>query len=127
MPRLTTLIREIGTSGQMERFELSGDARADVGSAVTLEHDCQDSSCDIHAALDAGFPLSAAHLLIGATETPLLEAVISHYGLSFVDWPSDWDDWVTWHKEHGRQCPSCEAFNYDESDNVCGNCLADLA
>lgn len=131
MPRVKTLLGEIGTTGTVERFEVSGNAADDIGRAVELEHPCSDdAACDIAAALRAGCPYSAAHLLAGATETPLLDTVCEFYGFnpSSDDNPEDWQEWVEFFKEYGRQCPSCHAFNFaDEFEpDTCGNCLGTL-
>jgi hypothetical protein len=131
MPRVKTLVAEIGTTGTVERFTLSGNAADDIGRAVELEHPCtDDTSCDIAAALRAGCPFSAAYLLSGATETPLLDSVCQFYGFNPFDMhglaPEDWTDWKAFHEEHGRECHSCGSFTYgdDFEPEQCGNCLA---
>ena len=129
MPRVKTLLGEIGTTGTVERFAVSGDAAEDIGRAVELEHPCTDDShCDIAAALRAGCPYSAAYLLTGATETPLLEAVCQFHGIDVQETPEDWTDWKEFHAEYGRECQSCGSFNYADEFEVttCGNCLATL-
>jgi len=129
VPRLKTIVVLNGTDGRGDegnaRLTLTGSARNDIGAAVEIEHGCSDGNCDIAAALENGYPFAAARLLHGATETPLLDRVFNHYQSSDVTMESvaDWDSWVRWHKENGRQCDSCGSFQYDDSD-VCGNCLA---
>ena len=126
MPRVKTLVAEIGTTGTFERFQVSGSAADDIGRAVELEHTCTDDmSCDIAAAIRAGCPYSAAYLLSGATETPLLDSVLSFYGTDISE-PEDWTDWNEFHEENGRECQSCGSFNYadDFEPDTCGNCLA---
>lgn len=129
MPKVKTLKAEIGTTGTFERFDVSGNAADDIGRAVELEHSCDNASCDIDAALSAGFPYSAAYLLAGATETPLLDSVCQFHGFNpsaTYDAVPDWQEWVEYHEEHGRECQSCGAYSYaiDFEPDTCGNCLA---
>lgn len=129
MPRLKAVKAEIGTTGNIERFELSRDAASDIAEAVSLEHSCDNPSCDIDAANEAGYPYSAAYLLAGATETPLLEAVCQAHGFnpsSTYDAIPDWAEWVAYFEANARECSSCGAFGFDAADNQCGNCLASL-
>ena len=119
---------EIGTSGVLESLALTGDAGVDIAAAVALEHPCSDDACDIRCALeDAETPFSAAYLLVGATETPLLDAVLAHYGIDGRGTPRDWGDWVAHHSRWGVECPSCGAYTYGDefyTPETCGNCLA---
>ena len=129
MPRLTAIKAEIGTSGDIRTFRLTGNAHIDVLDATHEEHPCDDPSCDIGVALDNGYGMSAAYLLIGATETPLLERVLDHYAVDFSEFPDDWDEWVAHHKKYGRCCPSCNSYTYADDywePTECGNCLASL-
>ena len=119
---------EIGTSGEFVDFELTDDAAYDVSSAVRLEHqqrgECPNY-CDICAAHEAGFVFSSAHLLLGATETPLLNDVVTHhYDAMYAgeSWPVDWDAWTKHFLEFRRECPSCGSF-VPREDMSCGNCL----
>lgn len=128
--KLTAICAEIGTTATTSRLVL-GDYRADVARAVEREHDCEDSHCDIAAALKADCPLSAAHLLAGATETPFLDAVQAAHRFNRTaeplgpdHLPADWAEWVEYHKEHGVRC-ACGSYEYEGGD-TCGNCLAKL-
>lgn len=126
---MTTITAEIGTSGTFETFELTGDAGHDIGRAVELEHPCDDDACDIATALAAGFPFVAAWLLVGATETPLLDEVLEHYDQDCRDTPQDWDQWVAHHKQYARHCEACNGYTYGDdyyTPETCGNCLAAL-
>jgi len=118
---------EIGTSGRIKEFELTGNAADDVAYAVEEEHPCEDTtSCDIAMALENGFPFSAAFLLKSATETPFLDKVTQAYYEEFwgIDgMPKDWDNWVDWYKENTWKCLGCGNHNHVDSD-TCGNCLA---
>lgn len=104
----------------------------DILRAVDTEHPCSDHSCDIAAAMDAGYILWAAHLLSGATECPetekALDAYFRHHGdvayrrnlederLSLLGVPH-------------VQCEDCGAINWELSGympETCGNCCASL-
>ena len=149
MPRVRALIPDAGTYYGLRPDHASirgrhiptvdvrgsfGDALAD---ALALDHGCtNDPACDIAAALDAGCPRIAAHLLIGATECETVDAVIAFY----VDhrgetWPRsvyddpEWGAWEDYHRAHGVPCDACGAFTYGDdywSPDDCGNCGADL-
>lgn len=84
--------------------------------------------CDISAAIRAGFPFSAAHLLTGATECAHTDALIRERGgmLKGADgWPIDWPQWVEWFRAHTVKCGGCGAycFNDEGHPDHCGNCL----
>jgi hypothetical protein len=86
---------EIGTTGEEYDLTLTSE-RLDVAEAIEVEHDCDDfASCDIYNAMAQGYVWAAAHLLHGATETPLLDAVLEHYG-SDVRPDAHFDEWVGW-------------------------------
>jgi hypothetical protein len=87
--------------------------------------------CDISAAIRAGFPFSAAHLLTGATECRATDALIRERGglLKGGDgWPIDWPEWSEWFRAHTVKCPKCGAFVFTDEGwpDVCGNDLAKL-
>ncbi len=109
--------------------------RAALIEALDRDHPgCSTSSdlrgCDICAAIRAGFPECAAHLLIGATETPALGAFLDEYGSWAMrdGFPVDWRLWVDWHRTNTRKCFKCRGFTWtDESDSdSCAHCLAHL-
>jgi hypothetical protein len=127
---------EIGTSGQFEIVKLSADARADIAEAIDLEHHCGDiHSCDIARANEDGFPLWSADLLRGATETPLLDAVIAYHvsrGLDFTSGAeAEREAWLasaTW-QDHAHECGSCGAYTFGDdywTPTECGSCGAAL-
>jgi len=133
--RIVEVRPELGLS--RVRVRIGSDLGTDLGEAVELEHPCEDSACDIRAALESGHPHAAAMLLEGATETPVLEAVRAAHGFNGGPcredgpdgWPVDWEAWTAWHREHGRPCPACEAWNYPVDgwwSGSCSNCLADI-
>jgi hypothetical protein len=124
---------EIGTTGEMGEVEATGDARADIAASVELEHpNCSQNTCDVSAALEAGYPLAAAYLLDGATEAPLLAAVVMHHfpaaGIRDAAVTADFDAWCAYGKERSRRCPGCDAYLYVEGveDEWCGNCGAEV-
>jgi hypothetical protein len=130
---------EIGTSGRSETVACGPDYAAAISVAIELEHPCEDTSgCDIARALEDGYPLWAAHLLQGATETPLLDAVVSHYFDSgaIADWERaseaervEWLSTDTW-TEHAHKCDACGGYTFGDdywTPEQCENCLAPLA
>lgn len=126
---MTIVTAEVGTTGSNGTVTIGTGPDADkwaVMEAVALEHPCSDSSCDIATALDEGFPFTAAYLLLGATETPLLDAVLSALKLSLTDSADvpDWNEWIEFHRANGRECVACGSFEYDADADTCGNCLA---
>jgi dienelactone hydrolase len=128
VPRLTAIKGEVGTSGLIAKVDLTSGPGVALADAVACEHYCTDEACDISAALSAGFPYSAAHLLVGATETPLLDAVVAHFDVDLDD-PPDWSEWVSHFHEYGVECESCGAFTFGDdfwTPERCGNCLAPL-
>jgi hypothetical protein len=131
MPVLSAIKGEVGTSGMIVRLDLTGDPYHDVGEAVAIEHPCtsDDTSCDIGEALRADCPMSAAWLLVGATETPLLGRVLDYYGVDFREFPDDWEQWKEHFNEYGRKCEACGSFTFADDywePEQCGNCLAPL-
>src|SRR5688500_3012047 len=127
MPRLTTIRAEIGTTGNVESFQLTGDAGADIGRAVELEHSCHYNHCDIREANENDFSFTAAYLLTGAIETHLLDRVCQHYKFSpnaaYHDIP-DWEAWLEHFYAHAWECESgCIGFPEYDGD-TCDNCLS---
>jgi hypothetical protein len=89
--------------GEDVRLDLTGHVDIDLASAVDIEHPCTDPDCDIREANEEGFARTAAELLYGATETPVLDAVLAHYGIGPTDiCPFDSDEWTAW-VEHYRE------------------------
>src|SRR5204862_441670 len=85
----------------------------DVAEAVALDHpSCTDASCDIREALDAGFPLTAAWLLWGATETPTLDAVLKAHEPA-RDWAgAEREGWEEHIADYGRSCSRCGGVTF---------------
>lgn len=144
MPKVHT-IRGFDALDSARTFDVSGSFARDVAEAVEREHDCDDSACDIRAALEQGFPFVAAFLLSGATETPLLDSVVAAHrfnGTARDDFraepfnarsgpntaPRGWAEWCAWEAENARPCPSCNARNYGRDSDYgggemsCGSC-----
>ncbi len=102
-------------------------------SAVTEDHPCLESSCDIAAMIDQGFGQIAAWMLCSATnEHHAVDLVVESGADTMPDDFRECDDWPAWlefHQSNGVECSSCEAFNYPVNGHTpysCGNCLADL-
>lgn len=130
-----TIRGEIGTSGDFAEVDITGDSGADIASAIVLEHHCDSASCDIDRAMDDGYPFWAASLLQGATETPLLDAVIAHYCAAGLDFAAiaerDREQWLaseTW-TQHAHKCGSCGAVTFGDdywTPTQCDDCGAEL-
>lgn len=113
-------------------LEISGNPTRDFARAVEHHHPCDDQSCDIARALEDGYALWAAHLLLGATECPLVDAVSSYYyGGGFnLDAEAERErvEWLkssTW-TEHAYEC-GCGAINFGDDSYTpeqCSNCLS---
>lgn len=85
--------------------------------------------------VEAGAPVVAACMFTGATECAHIDATVFAHrfnGTLPENWGNayklaDWPAWERYHEENGRQCPSCETFNYDTRPGwKCGNCLGEL-
>lgn len=105
---------------------------AALSAAIERDHpaECGSGYCDISAALRAGFPMSAAHLLSGATECPNLDRFRAERGgWPMRDgWPIDWPEWVEWFRANSRECNGCGSFTFtDEGEpDSCANCGGEL-
>jgi hypothetical protein len=103
-----------------------------LAAAVAEDHPCDERSCDIATALDAGYPDVAACLLESATtEHAALSAWLAGGGTLPADLYQceNWPAWLAYHRKYGRKCTECEAYNYASEDREpasCGNCGATL-
>jgi hypothetical protein len=126
-------------AGDDDLIEITGNFRDDIRTALAFEHgDCEDAGCDIAVARIEGFPLTAAYLLTGATETPVLDAVQRAYADAgaipeedaLTDFPaSERTAWFAWHEANARTCPSCNSVTYalqEVEPEECANCRASL-
>lgn len=120
---------EIGTTGELATLPLAGNLTDDVAAAVEYEHPCdgEDGGCDIFAALDNGYPLTAGYLLSGATETPLLDAVYAHYAADpFHAWRNvEATAWSGYMLQHARECRNCGGYTFGDDRwrlTTCANC-----
>jgi hypothetical protein len=59
--------------------ETIADLTARLAEALDEDHHCDDVSCDIRAAKDAGLYLWAGHILEGATECPATERAMGRF------------------------------------------------
>jgi hypothetical protein len=125
--RITSVVSENG----YHRFRISPNFRKDIAAAVQCEHPCDDSNCDIFAALKGGFPFVAAYLLASATETPIIASVFkAHEFNGTADevmegrMPEGWKEWCGYFVEISWKCEKCGTHNCDPESDKCGNCLA---
>lgn len=129
MPRITEVIVDHPYYGE-RRFTIVRSLRLDVAEAVEFEHDCDENSCDISAAMAHGYPLAAAHLLTGATdELHVLDAVLGAHTFNGDDvhaaMLADFDQWCENLPAHW-EC-DCGAIIWEDDDTYCGNCGAQRA
>ena len=113
---------------------ITADANRDIAVAVADDHYCTENFCDIHAALDAGFPRIAAGLLSGATECAHVDAVVCAHMFNGTLPPEqdprrdmyslpEWEEWALWFKNNARRCRSCDGYGFEvEVGWSCGNC-----
>lgn len=119
----------------------NGDSRsldAAMSRAVFADHTCEDyAGCDIARARGEGYTYVAAHLLMGATETPTIDTLTHTLFPGAFDgllrreggWPAGWDEWTEFHRTYGIECEACGHYMYrgrDWTPEQCSNCLAAL-
>lgn len=114
-------------------MDWSGDAGEDIAEAVRTDHPCRDDdTCDIARALEDGYPLWAAYLLVSATEAPATSEAVSHYHPSDFDAEaaSERDAWLqtsTW-TEQAHRCEACGSITFGTDTyepETCGACGSD--
>lgn len=133
MPRVREIIGEVGTTYTYERVNVTRGVERALVDAVNFEHpNCEDPSCDIAVSLDAGFPFVAAALLEGATETPLLCAVMDFFDITskYLHEVPQWEEWTEYHRLHGFRCDACGTYTYEDPSSSwtpsrCGGCGAE--
>ena len=135
MPRVKEIRAEIGTTGYSATIHVDTSISSAIVDAIGEEHPCKDSTCDIYASLEEGYPLASAYLLTGATETPLLDATIralEFNGNEFdlITSAGGFDEWCKRFQElrragSMRECP-CGSFTYcpNQPPDFCENCHA---
>jgi ribosomal protein S27AE len=131
MPRLTALRAEVGTSDTFETVSVLQPMACAVSEAVRHEHYCTDTdTCDITRAWEDDFPLVAADLLQSATETPLLDAVLAHYGAEYANALAlEWPSWSEHFHSIARMCDACGGATFGDehwTPDECGHCGAGL-
>jgi len=134
MPKIT-LVRE-DRIAPFWRVAIVGDAATVVTEAINETHpggdslgECHSNTCDIHAALAAGYPFAAAWLLSGATEVYPLDAAVRALEFNGVEVPSfmaEFDEWCASDASDSVECPECSSRVYRDFGDGCGSCLADL-
>lgn len=95
-----------------------------IAEAVRNDHPCHDPGCYIAVALDGGFVYTAAWFLMGATETPALDALRPQLCRPGEKMPMDWADWAEWSKKYGHHCEACGGFTYGDFVECCADCGA---
>ena len=104
--------------------------RDDIARAVEADHPCEDSNCDIVAALKFGEPFVAAWLLSSGTETPTVDATFDEWAALGItqqpegDMPEGWAVWSDHFHEVAWHC-QCSAWNCDPDSERCSNCNAE--
>lgn len=128
MPKIT-LVRE----DRIDPFwyvKITGDARSVITEAIEETHpECRQNTCDIHAAIEAGFPFAAAYLLSSATEVYPLDAAVRALEFNGVELPlffDEFDEWCASDASNSVECPACGSHVYSDFGDGCGMCLADL-
>jgi hypothetical protein len=90
---------------------------------VHHDHPCEDyAGCDIARARAEGYTYAAAHLLMGATETPTIGTLMELFPSAYEPllrrpngWPAGWDEWVEFHRAYGHMCPACNGCTYGDN------------
>lgn len=126
-------------AGDERELDLTGKFRYDIRAALDIDWPVsEDDHSDVAVAREEGFPLTAAFLLSGATETPALGAVQAAYADAeaipeedaLIDFPaSERTAWFAWHDTNARTCPSCNGVTYVRQEvepEQCASCGASL-
>lgn len=125
MPRIRTLKIDHPYYGERE-FTIVRSAHLDIAEALELEHDCEDNTCDIGAAMAHSHYLAAAFLLTGATdELHYLEPVLKAHAFNgtLPDLLEAFDAWCASDASTPAwTCESCDASVYDADDTRCNCC-----
>jgi hypothetical protein len=143
MPRITAIKVSAFDSVQGIPEDRTLDIGRNIGSdlerAVNEDHYCEDSACDIRAALEAGAPITAACLLMGATECAHVDAVRWAHGFNGTSCEAartmdmfkapDREAWTAYHDRYGVACEACGTVTYGDdcwTPEDCGGCGAAL-
>ena len=117
------------------RFPFTGIVRADLETALRVDHECPDFErrhCEICSALDEGYVLSALRFLTGATECPATDRVCHVHRTrrtlpSRAEVDAEWEEWIEESRKlFGAKCGHCESWNRTE-ETVCFSCRKPLA
>ena len=102
-------------------------------AAVRADHPCDDRACGIAAALTAGCWHTAAWLLGSATgEHPQLTRLLAAGAAALpqrLEDCRDQEQWMSFRRDHGHQCPACGCVTYGDTGTVpapCAGCGAPL-
>ena len=105
------------------------DAAGEDHPCVTAGESVCANTCDVCWALESGYPLAAAWLLAGATETPAIGAAVGALRFNGTQVPAfvvEFDQWCASSGSESVQCPDCDARVYTNHERGCGSCGADL-
>jgi hypothetical protein len=143
MPKITTIkvspFNSVQDVPADRTLPITRSIGSDLERAINEDHYCEDSTCDIHHALEAGAPVTAACLLMGATECAHVDAVRWAHGFNGTSCEAartmdtfkapDWETWTAYHDRYGVSCEACGAVTYGDdywTPEACGGCGAEL-
>lgn len=112
-------------------LEITGDPSRDFKHAVEHHHPCDDTAgCDIARAIEDGYSIWAANLLLSATECPLVDAVLSYYIGGGYDFSAEAErervEWLatsTW-TAHAFRCAACNSISFGDDYWTPENCAS---
>jgi hypothetical protein len=141
MPKITTIkvspFDSVQGIPEDRTLPITRSIGSDLERAINEDHYCEDSTCDIHHALEAGAPVTAACLLMGATECAHVDAVRWAHAFNGTSNEAartmhmmaapDWDRWLAYHDRYGMTCDACGTVTYRDdtwTPEDCGACGA---
>jgi hypothetical protein len=142
MPRITAIkvspFNSVQGVPEDRTLDITRHIGRDLERAINEDHYCDDSTCDIHHALEAGAPVTAACLLMGATECAHVDAVRFAHAFNGTTVEAartmnlyaapDWSTWTAYHDRYGVSCDACGTVTYGDdcwTPETCGGCGAD--
>lgn len=106
---------------------MSAAGRKRLIAALRAEHvdDCRDERCDITAAVEAGYPLWAAHVLTGATEAYETQAALDALRPTRAEIEREREEFVE--SVPHATCRKCGSTSWNAPPaETCADCLAPL-
>lgn len=132
-----TLVRE-DRAAPLWSVQITDDVRATITRAVIADHPDaaddglgSDNTDEVAWAIQQGYPLAAAAILRGATETPAIGAALEALAFNGAHVPPFDDERTEWDASPGSdsvRCPNpgCGAPVFTELEYGCGNCRTSL-